>query len=346
MARRRRLSLFLVLLGASIAGFGQTPQRVSAQTAPAGTVKKPSSPVIPKTPWGHPDLQGVWDFSTVTPFERASGLGEFFDDETWAKRVADEQRRSRDDPADRPHTSGVGAGPEHWYERGLPSRRTSMVIDPPDGRVPPLTPDAQKREAALEHDRREHEFDSYEHRDTYERCFARPIPRTPTSYNNAAQIIQTPGHVVIHYESMHDARIVPLDGRSHLSSDFRLWNGDSRGRWEGNTLVVDTTNFSDKQDFRGNPLYWARAGRLLPQGGLHLVERFRMVDANTIEYEVTIDDPTTWTRPWTITFPWARNDRYLVLEYACHEGNYSIVNIFSGARVKERTAKDQKKSIK
>ena len=233
--------------------------------------------------------------------------------------------------------SGTGAGPEHWYERGQPSRRTSMVIDPLDGKVPALTPEARKKEAAIAVARRGNEFDSWESRDTYERCVARPIPRTPTSYNNGAQIVQTPGYVVIHYESMHDARIIPLDGRPHLKPGLQQWNGDSRGRWEGATLVVDTTNFSDKQDFRGNPLYWAREGRLLPQGGLRLTERFRPTDANTIEYEVTIDDPTTWTMPWRVTFLWSRNDRYRIFEYACHEGNYSIVNIFSGARTNEKT---------
>jgi hypothetical protein len=290
------------------------------------------------TPWGDPDLQGMWDFATTTPFERPSGLGEFLSDEELAARITQEEKQARDDRADRPATKGVGAGPEHWYERGLPSKRTSMVVDPPDGKVPPLTLEAQQREKAITEARRGHEFDTLEHRDTYERCFARPIPRTPTSYNNAGQILQTPGYVVIHYESMHDTRVIPLGDRPHLGRNIQQWNGDPRGRWEGHTLVVDSTNFSDKQDYRGNPVHWAQAGRLLSQRTLHLVERFTRVDADTIEYEVTVDDPRTWTRPWKFLLPWKKNDRYQIFEYACHEGNYSITNIFSGARAVEKEA--------
>jgi hypothetical protein len=323
--RPRSTVATLVVIGACL-----TPVSMSAQV--------PQGQAVATTPWGHPDLQGVWDFSTVTPFERPSGLSEFLDDKELARRVADEERRSRDDPADRPPTAGVGAGPEHWYERGLPSRRTSMVIEPSDGRVPALTPEARSREAAITAERLGNEFDSWEYRDTYERCFARPIPRTPTSYNNGAQIVQTPEYVVIHYESMHDARIIPLDGRPHLQPGLAQWNGDSRGRWEGNTLVVESRNFTDKQDFRGNPLYWARSGRLLPQGNLLLVERFKPVDARTIEYEVTVDDRSTWVSPWKIMFQWSKSDTYRIFEYACHEGNYSIVNIFSGARAQESAA--------
>jgi hypothetical protein len=139
---------------------------------------------------------------------------------------------------------------------------------------------------------------------------------------------------------MHDTRIIPLDGHPHLDNNIQQWNGDSRGRWEGSTLVVDSTNFSGKQDYRGNLMYWAQAGRLLPQGTLHLVERFTRVDADTIEYKVTVDDPTTWTRPWTFLLSWRKNDRYQIFEYACHEGNYSLMHIFSGARAQEKAAEE------
>jgi len=215
---------------------------------------------------------------------------------------------------------------EFWRDRGarvIASRRTSLITDPPDGRVPPLTAEAQKKAAeALEH-ARQHPADGPEDRNLWERCLTRGLPILPGPYNNDFQIVQIPGYVVILHEMIHDARIIPLDGRPHVASDIRLWMGDPRGQWEGDTLVVDSTNFSEKTNFRGS------------SSGLHLVERFTRVDADTISYEFTADDPSTFTRPWSAQVPMNRTGEQ-VFEYACQEGNYALAGMLAGARQQEK----------
>jgi len=286
-----------------------------------------------RTPDGQPDLQGVYTFASLTPMERpasAGGKAELTPEEVAAieKRAADNALKDND----RRRPGDPGTYNRFWGggQEAKATTRTSLIVDPPDGRLPPLTEKAKKLGIAQNRLSRL-DFgpaDSWLDRDPYERCIAREVPRTGGN-NPGAQIVQTPGYVTIVYEAMHDTRVIPLDGRPHVGAHIRLWNGDSRGRWEGNTLVVDTTNFSDSQTFFG-----------APAGQMHLTERFTRVDADTISYEATINDPATWTRPWTFILPWYHSDDYEeIFEYACHEGNYnSMSGILGGAREKERQA--------
>jgi hypothetical protein len=288
-----------------------------------------------KTTFGHPDLQGVWINPTLTPFERPAALKDkAFLSEAEAvdveKRAA--QRRQDEGP---PAAGDVGTYNQFWTDSGdkvVSTRRTSLVVDPPDGRVP-LKPEAEARRDY----NHAHEGDSYTFMSVWDRCITRGIPSGmfPAGYNNAYQIIQTKDYVTIQYEMIHETRVIPLGGRPHLPATVKLWNGDSRGRWEGSTLVVDTTNFSDK----GWIATQAAAGRIkgIPQSErLHVVERFTPVDANTIAYEATIEDPDYYTRPWTVSIPLHRDRQYQIYEYACHEGNHAVAGILAGARVKER----------
>jgi hypothetical protein len=292
----------------------------------------------PSSPSASRDLEGIWNFATLTPFERPAALAgqEFFTEEQAARFEADtignNDRDRRDGGAAVDAARGVG---EYWFDRGTHvatldgRKRTSWVIDPPDGRVPPLTAEARARAAARAADAREHPADGPENRSLQERCLAfnagPPIALGP--YNNYVRIFQMPGAVVVFTEMIHDARIIPTDGRPHIPQSIRQWLGDSRGRWEGNTLVVDTTNFTAKTNVRGSG------------EGLHLVERFTRADANTLRYEFTVDDPATFTKPWTAMVPMTRSDDRM-FEYACHEGNHALPNILGGARYQERQEKN------
>ena len=288
----------------------------------------------PRTPDGQPDVQGIWTNATITPFERPANLRDkaFL---TQAEAEAFERQAASGRDEDRPPVAGnVGSYNQFWYDSGdrvVSTRRTSLVIDPPDGRVP-LRPEA---EAARDY-RSAHEGDSYEFLSVWDRCITRGVPggMFPAGYNNAYQIVQTPGYVVIHYEMIHEARIIAIDNRPHVPERVRLWNGDPRGRWDGNTLVVETTNYNDK----GWIATQAAAGRIkgVPQTeSLHVVERFTPVDANTIDYQATIDDPKMFTRPWTVSVPLHRDPTYRIYEYACHEGNRAVEGILRGARAQE-----------
>jgi hypothetical protein len=288
-----------------------------------------------KTAFGHPDLQGVWVNPTLTPFERPVAMKDkAVLTEAEAADVEKRAAERRQDEAP-PAAGDVGTYNQFWTDSGdkvVSTRRTSLVVDPPDGRVP-LKPEAEARRDY----NRAHEGDSYTFMSVWDRCITRGVPSGmfPAGYNNAYQIIQTKDYVTLQYEMIHETRVIPLDGRPHLPKTVRLWNGDSRGRWEGSTLVVDTTNFSDK----GWIATQAAAGRIkgIPQSErLHIVERFTPVDANTITYEVTIDDPDYYTRPWTVSIPLHRDRQYQIYEYACHEGNHAVAGILAGARVKER----------
>ena len=208
--------------------------------------------------------------------------------------------------------------------------RTSLIVDPPDGRIPPLTRAAQMRAEARRARRREHPADSWEDRNLFERCLTRGVPRLPGAYNNNYLILQTPGYVVILNEMIHETRIVPMDGRPHLRPSVRQWLGDSRGRWEGETLVVETTNFSGQAPFQGSG------------ANLHLIERFTRVDADTITYGFAIDDPTTFTGPWAVELPLTKTEGPMY-EYACHEGNYDLANILRTQRAEEQATTDAAK---
>jgi hypothetical protein len=285
-------------------------------------------------PSPHPDLQGIWDFRSATPLERPARFAgkEFMTPAEVAEyeRLALEREDGR--PPDDARTE-QSVHPAWWLDYGktvVKTGRTSLIVDPPDGKIPALTPEGQQRLAARRAEAKTHgPADSYENRSLFERCLTRGVPEgmLPGAYNNNMQLMQMPGYVVIFTEMIHDARIIPMDGRPHASPDVRRWMGDSRGHWEGQTLVVDTTNFTDKTSFRGSG------------ANLHVVERFTRVDQDTLEYRFTVDDPTTWTRPWTVAYPMVKTNGP-IYEYACHEGNYGLVGILGGARAEEKVAEE------
>jgi hypothetical protein len=285
---------------------------------------------------GTRDLQGTWTNPTITPFERpAEFAGKEFLTE---KEVKELESRSADTKVDRPPQAGdVGNYNQFWFDSGsnvVKTRRTSLVVEPKDGRVP-LRPEAEaKRDYNTAHN-----ADSYQYMSVWDRCITRGVPAGmfPAGYNNAYQIVQIPGYVVIEYEMIHEARIIPIDGRPHLPASVKLWNGDSRGHWEGNTLVVDTTNYNDK----GWVATSASTGRIkgIPQSeSLHVVERFTRVDANTIKYEAAIDDPTYFTKSWKVEIPLVRDPDYRIFEYACQEGNHAVENVLNGGRKADKEA--------
>jgi hypothetical protein len=288
------------------------------------------TPAVPRTPDGHADLQGIWDYRSATPLERPA---QFAGRETMTAEEVDAYERraaEREDgrPPDDPRTE-QSVHPSWWLDYGktvVKTRRTSLIVDPPDGRIPPLIAEAKERIAARRAAAQSHgPADSPEDRSLFERCLTRGVPdgMLPGPYNNNMQLLQTPGYVVIFTEMIHDARIVPMDGRPHTSADIRNWMGDSRGRWEGDTLVVDTVNFTGKTSFRGSG------------ANLHVIERFTRLDADTLEYRFTVDDPSTWTKPWTVAYPMVRTEGP-IYEYGCHEGNYGLLDILKGARSEER----------
>ena len=283
-----------------------------------------------RTASGAPDLQGIWNHGTATPLERSEEYAgrEFLTNEEIAEvnenatTFASSERRG-ELTAER----DVGlAYNQFWWDRGLSDGRTALIVDPPDGRIPyksETRPRGRGGRGGGFGGRRN--SDAPENRGLWERCLTLGVPRLGGAYNTNFQLFQTPDHVVILNEMVHEARIVPLDGRPHVGQNIRQWNGDSRGRWEGDTLVVETTNFSDKTSFRGST------------PGLQVVERFTRVDADTLNYEVTLEDPTTWTRPWTAALAMPKTQGGM-FEYACHERNYGMTNLLTGARVQEQEA--------
>jgi hypothetical protein len=321
---------------------------------------KPFSPQ--KTPWGDPDIQGLWPGADMvgTPLERDRSLGTraVLTEEEFKKRVNFAEEQNEIDTAEtvspNPRIArggtfvtceqdpnlcrnGVRIGPpNYWDERGKPNRQASLVVDPPDGRIPALTSDAQKLAADRNAARRGRActsapggcHDSWEDESLWDRCITRGLTGSviPNGYNTGNQIVQGPGYVVFRNEMIHEARVIPVNGRPHVNSSVRTWMGDSRGHWEGNTLVVETTNF-----IPGIPV-----GNTPASDALRIVERFTAVDANTLGYQLMVEDPKTWTKPWTVAFPLKRNNEYQVFEYACHEGNYYMHNALSGARAQEK----------
>jgi hypothetical protein len=299
----------------------------------------PGSDQVMRTPWGDPDIQGLFttDDELGVPFERPEQFGDraVVSEEEFADRQKQSVRQAEVDAEEfvvprTPGRGGDGTGPPaHWLERGRPSRRTSMVISPANGRIPYVSEEARQRAAVAVNARTtgNKPFDGPAALDLYDRCITRGLPHVifPTIYNNTSQIVQGPGYVAIRYEMIHDARVIPLDGRPQLSPAIRQYFGDSRGRWEGDTLVVEITNFpTDMVNYRG------------ATGALQVTERFRRVDATTIRYEVTVADPATFSSPWTAALSLKASDQPDVFEYACHEGNYAMRNILSGARAADQ----------
>ncbi len=290
-----------------------------------------------RTPWGDPDLQGIWTNETITPFERPANLaGKAFLTPEEATALEKSSAAQRDSADEAPSAPGqVGTYNQFWFDSGtkvVKTRRTSLVVDPEDGQVP-VTPEAMERRRVRE----TQVNDDFAFISPWDRCITRGVPGGlfPAGYNNAYQIVQTPGYVMIHYEMIHAARVIPTNGRPHLPSHTRLWDGDSVGRWEGNTLVVDITNYNGKGWIATN----GAAGRIRgveQSDALHVVERFTLTDRNTIDYQVTIDDPKVYARPWTLAIPLMRDESYQIFEYACHEGNSALLHILRGGRDEDR----------
>jgi hypothetical protein len=346
MRRMRTTAVTLVLM--LWASFPLAPSRRPATPPPQRTWK------APVTPDGQPDLQGVWVNNTITPFERPPELAdkEFLSDDDMQVL---KQRAARlfsgngdiatgdelfltllrnPDKFTRPQ-GATGDYNQFWMDDGLVfENRTSQIVDPRDGRLPPLTVEGARKIADAARESREHPADGPESRLTQERCLTfgtAHVGWLMARNNSFYQIIQTRSHVVLYGELIHEARVIPLDTRPRLAQGIRFWNGDARGHWNGTTLVIDTTNFSSQTPFR--------VAREVPVTGehVHLIERLTPVDADTLNYQVTVDDPTTWTVPWTAVTTWKRSANQM-FEYACHEANYSLVGILRGARAEEAAA--------
>jgi hypothetical protein len=297
-----------VALTAAVTDAGQQSQQ-NHQASAVRSLPLDSKYVPPRTPDGQPDISGLWVNFDETPFE-ASGPG---------------RRPSEVNP------------PEHWADHGSPvsARRRSMVVDPPDGLVPILP-------AALE--LRDYNFgrvnDHWTHETPWVRCITRGVPggMFPAQYNNGYSIHQSPGYVVIVYEMVHDARIIPLDGRPHVGGSIRQWNGDPRGHWEGNTLVIETTNYNGKAMIATSAAS-GRARGVATSDQMHVVERITPLDKDTLKYEVTVTDPRNFAKSWSVMMPLNRDEGYLMLEYACHEGNHAIPNELTAGRAADAAAK-------
>ena len=311
---------------------------LAAPLSAAAAAAKTDTWTPPKTAWGEPDLRGVWDFRTITPLERPKELsGTDVLNEEEAAEFAAETLRTRN--KDRRTTDGLTAREDirnaynqFWWDYGdklTEDKRTSLIVDPPDGRIPPLTPLAKKRYDGIRAARARPAHSPVD-RGVAERCilgFNAGPPYTPSAYNNNVHIFQTPGYAVLLIEMVNDSRIVPLDGRPHPPEDIRQWRGAARGHWEGNTLVVESANFSDKTTFRGS-------GK-----NMRLTERFTRVGPERLRYEYTIDDPESFTKPWTAVIPMKKTDDPM-FEYACHEGNYAMLTMLEGARADDKAAEE------
>jgi len=325
MRSMTQIAARVVAAGIGIALVAAVPGRAQQPAAPDRAARPWTQP---RTSWGDPDLDGVWtsDNNFSVPLERPA---EVANKELLDGADLENALRARSKTISAVADGGVvGAGPSHWYENlTARSRRSSLIIDPPDGRLPALTPEARRRAAAAADARRGRgPSDSWTDRSLWDRCITVGLPSVmfPTGYNNNVQILQAPGFVTVTHEMMHDTRVVPLDGRPHVSPGIRHYMGDSRGRWDGNTLVIDVTNFHPNTNYRGSG------------DSLHLIERYTRTGPNAMRYEVTIDDPRTFERPWTAVLD--LESQGPMYEYACHEGNRGLENILRAARLDERAA--------
>ena len=334
----RRWFAVTAALAAFTFSVGTPPTAGQALSPAAKPAKEAKSWTPPRTPDGAPDLEGVWTNNTATPLQRPKNLAgkEFYTQaELEALVKGEKDRLAKNEEDGRPTEPGTAEDvhydfSEYGLDRGQSklvwNQRTSIIVGP-DGRIPPLTPEARQRLAERRAKEKGHELDGPESRPLGARCLARANvgpPLLPTAYNSNLQIVQGTGYVAIETEEIHDARLIPTDGRRHMPSTIRQWMGDSVGHWEGNTLVVDTTNFTDLNPFEGAQ-------------NLHVVERLTRVDAETILYQFTVEDPGMWTKPWSGEVPISKIQGQLY-EYACHEANYGLANTLRGARVAEEEA--------
>jgi hypothetical protein len=321
----------------------------AAVAAVAGAAQTQARYTPPRTPWGDPDLQGIWPGTHMVgvPFERPDRFGNrlYLTDAEFKERQEAASKQQELDvldfdlanpPAEIVALGDVGDGtspPPHWLERGEPSRQSSLIVSPANGKTPPMTAEGQARQKLVKTTYFQRTgFKGADELGPYDRCISRGVVGSmmPVVYNNGNQIVQAPGYVVLRNEMIHESRIVPLDGRPGLPPVFKSYMGDSRGRWDGDTLVVQTTNLNGVNGLQANGQV------MLPSDAVVFVERFTRTGPDTLQYEVTITDPRTWTAPFTVSFPLRREADYQLLEYACHEGNYSMRNTLSGSRADER----------
>jgi hypothetical protein len=286
---------------------------------------------------GQPDIQGMWnnEEANFTPLElpdALKGRTSFTPEEL--QTLAAARQKSQIDAGDSRGAGDVGFYALYWFDwywrKPLAGDWPALVVEPKTGKMPALTPQGAASAAYM----RQHLHDTAANIEAGDRCISRGVlgMMMPTAYNNGTLILQSPGYVVIHKEMIHNARIIPVDGRSHIGNGIPQWEGDPRGRWEGNTLVVESTNFKVVDNLR------APNGRARQSEKRRMVERFTVVDANTLKYSVSVEDPETYTAPWTISFPYRRDNKYQQFEYACHEGNYAVPNSLKGARAEEHSA--------
>jgi hypothetical protein len=298
-----------------------------------------------RTAWGDPDLRGTYtsDNSIGVPFERPPQFGTraVLTDEEYERKVNANEEQIAKDQNPEPESEFSAEDPSainasrHWLERpDVPARATSMIVDPPDGRIPALTPEGQERQAARRAQRNRGLPSSYKDFTNYDRCLTRGLTGSilPVIYGNGTQVLQAPGFVVIRNEMIHEARVIPLDDSPRPGAAVKLWLGVSRGRFEGDTLVIETTNFTDRTGIGGN------GNGAVHSDALRLIERLTRVDEDTLRYELTVDDPATYTKPWTVRFDLDEKPGYEIYEYACHEGNYGLANMLSAARAEEKAA--------
>jgi hypothetical protein len=332
--RPRRRSLILL---ASAGALMLAAAPMAQQTA--GTQRSASRWTAPRTPWGDPDLQGIYTNKDEnnTPFERPNDLAGKRISDFGEKEMADLRKQRQEAAMQQARSIGgtadndTGAGPSHWYEHlDAENAQPWLVIEPEDGRVPPLTAAARERAAARQAARKGRgPADSYTDRSIYDRCISRGVPDTmrPIIYGASYDITQAPGYVVIRYEMIHEARVIPLDRRPRLSPAIKQYMGDARGWWEGETLVVETTNVHENMNYRGST------------SGLKVTERFTPVGPDRISWEARAEDPTTWERPWAIRMPLKRDNTQEIFEFGCHEGNRGLANILSAARAEDALKK-------
>jgi hypothetical protein len=333
-----RVAAILAIL--AIVALGARPVRAQGQS-PKATAKPAKTWTPTKTPWGDPDIQGVWTSDSVRgiPTQRPAelaGKAELSEDEYNKKVARDEQTRKTAENAE-----GAFRNDGAWLLKSF--RQTSLITEPADGRFPPLTPEAQRRAAPRDRGSfGEGPFYSPEDFTLYDRCITRGIIGSilPVVYGNGNRILQTPGQVVISYEMVHDTRVIPIDGRPHLSSKIRQYLGDSRGHWEGNTLVVETTNLTDQTSIGAN------GNGLRHSAEMKMIERFTRLDSDVLQYEITVDDPKTYSRPFKMSIPLISPPGFALLPYECHEGNYMLQNVLSGERAEDKALEeDARKGI-
>ncbi len=332
------LNACAVLAVAALVGCagGESEPGSAMPSPPAADVSAAGEWAQPLTPWGEPDIRGKWPIGhlTGTPLQRTESMGErrFLTDEELAARQSQYQRRQGAYEAEiKKHKMGMG----HWVEWGQLNRLTSLIVDPPDGRLPALTAEGERRRSLMRSGWMNIPFDHQSDFDNWDRCITRGLPASmlPAYYNNGIEILQSPGYVIIRLEMIHEARVIPTDGRPRLGQKIRNWLGDSRGRWEGNTLVVETTNFNGKGSSTNIHTIGSPPFNNTPISEQYvLTETLTRTGPDTLTYSATVNDPIVWERPWTVELPWHRDESYKLFEYACHEDNTMIRHYIETSR--------------